>query len=252
MTRPMSDPAPSLAGRPAALPRSAGPNCADDVQTPVTLIGAPSLRTAGVAATLAHSRFKLWRQCERFDEVRTVPPDPLAICLCVSPGAHPRFLMELTALRRSNPSLRILAVSDDRDLAVAAGADAQLTMDACPRTLLDTLALLVRANDAMPRSGEKIPLGVTGRAPAPDRLSTREIEVATAIARGLSNKYVARLLAIAEPTVKAHLRTILRKTGAANRTQLAVWLFKHGPVPNPSPGSARPAAWAEAERRHEV
>ena len=252
MTLLMSDTAPSLASRPGASPLVAGPMRANGVQTPITLIGAPSLGTAGVAATLAHSRFKLVQQCERFDEVRTMAPEPLAICLCVSPSADPRFLTELTALRRSSPSLRILAVSDDRDLALAAGADAQLTIDACPRTLLDALALLVRANDGMPRAGKTtIPLGVTCHAPAPDRLSTREIEVAAAIARGLSNKYVARLLAIAEPTVKAHLRTILRKTGAANRTQLAVWLLQHGPVPGP-PGSARPAIRAGAERQHEV
>lgn len=59
---------------------------------------------------------------------------------------------------------------------------------------------------------------------ATDRLSPRQREVAEAVARGASNKEVARTLAITERTVKAHLSTIFELTGARDRMQLALLL----------------------------
>ncbi len=53
-------------------------------------------------------------------------------------------------------------------------------------------------------------------------LSSREREIARAIARGASNKHIARELGLAEATVKAHVRVILRKLGLASRVQVAV------------------------------
>jgi two-component system nitrate/nitrite response regulator NarL len=44
---------------------------------------------------------------------------------------------------------------------------------------------------------------------------------------GNPNKVIARKLDIAEATVKAHVKTILRKTHARNRTQAAVWGMSH-------------------------
>ena len=47
------------------------------------------------------------------------------------------------------------------------------------------------------------------------------------VADGHSNKGIARSLEITEWTVKAHLKSILRKIGAHNRTQAAVWALRH-------------------------
>ena len=55
-----------------------------------------------------------------------------------------------------------------------------------------------------------------------DTLTEREREVAHAIARGASNKEVARELAITERTVKAHVGAILEKLGARDRLQLSL------------------------------
>jgi DNA-binding NarL/FixJ family response regulator len=52
-------------------------------------------------------------------------------------------------------------------------------------------------------------------------LSRREREVAGLLAQGLSNKQVARRLAITLATVKDHVHRILRKTGLPNRTAIA-------------------------------
>jgi LuxR family transcriptional regulator, regulator of acetate metabolism len=50
-------------------------------------------------------------------------------------------------------------------------------------------------------------------------LTQREIEVIDLMARGASNADIANELVIAEGTVKSHVKHILRKTRAANRTQ---------------------------------
>ena len=60
------------------------------------------------------------------------------------------------------------------------------------------------------------------------QLSSREIAILERIVRGDSNKHVARFFNIAEPTVKAHVKTILMKVGASNRTQAAIWAVNHG------------------------
>ena len=54
------------------------------------------------------------------------------------------------------------------------------------------------------------------------QLSPREQEVLQQIARGASNKEIARTLQIAETTVKIHVQHILRKLGVSSRVQAAV------------------------------
>jgi two-component system, NarL family, nitrate/nitrite response regulator NarL len=72
-----------------------------------------------------------------------------------------------------------------------------------------------------------------GEAQATRQLSSREIAILERIVRGDSNKHVARFFNIAEPTVKAHVKAILRKLGASNRTQAAMWAVNHGLFEHP-------------------
>jgi len=53
-------------------------------------------------------------------------------------------------------------------------------------------------------------------------LTPREVEVTRLIAKGESNKHIARYLAITERTVKNHLTAIFRKIGVVDRVKLAV------------------------------
>ncbi|MDE1979817.1 MAG: response regulator transcription factor, partial [Betaproteobacteria bacterium] len=59
-------------------------------------------------------------------------------------------------------------------------------------------------------------------------LSPRERQIAAAIARGASNKVIARELDIAETTVKVHVQSILRKLDLSSRVQIAVYASEHG------------------------
>jgi two-component system nitrate/nitrite response regulator NarL len=59
-------------------------------------------------------------------------------------------------------------------------------------------------------------------------LTTREVEIMKAVARGLANKAIAKELWVTEQTVKFHLTNIYRKLGISNRTEAARWAFSHG------------------------
>ena len=58
---------------------------------------------------------------------------------------------------------------------------------------------------------------------AVDPLSPREVEVLSALARGRSNKEIAKELSIGEETVKTHVSNILSKLHLADRTQAAIY-----------------------------
>jgi DNA-binding CsgD family transcriptional regulator len=62
----------------------------------------------------------------------------------------------------------------------------------------------------------------------PDGLSSREVEILRLVARGLSNREVGAALVISEHTAANHVRSILRKSGCANRTQAATYAHRHG------------------------
>ena len=63
-------------------------------------------------------------------------------------------------------------------------------------------------------------------------LSPRETEILRLIARGDSNKHIARELNIAETTVKIHVQHILRKLGLSNRVHAAVYASERGITPD--------------------
>jgi DNA-binding CsgD family transcriptional regulator len=62
----------------------------------------------------------------------------------------------------------------------------------------------------------------------PDGLSPREVQILGLVAQGLSNRHVGTALSISEHTAANHVRSILRKTGCANRTEAASYYHRHG------------------------
>lgn len=70
----------------------------------------------------------------------------------------------------------------------------------------------------------------------PSGLTPREAEVLCLIAAGKSNREVAETLYISFHTVSSHVRNILAKIGAANRTEAAAYAMRHGLTAPPSEG----------------
>jgi DNA-binding CsgD family transcriptional regulator len=64
----------------------------------------------------------------------------------------------------------------------------------------------------------------------PDELSAREVEILCLVARGMSNREIGTTLFISEHTAANHIRSILRKTRCANRTEAASYAHRHGLV----------------------
>lgn len=63
-------------------------------------------------------------------------------------------------------------------------------------------------------------------------LSNRETAILACLTEGQSNKRIARKFGVAEATVKVHIKAILRKIRAKNRTQAAIWAVHHALRPS--------------------
>jgi two-component system nitrate/nitrite response regulator NarL len=152
----------------------------------------------------------------------------------------------LPALLAAAPGVRILMLTmseDERDLAAAlrAGASGYLLKSADSPVLAMAILRAARGESTVsPEMTGKLvsafQAGPGTEAPVPpaqpelyDTLSAREQEILAHIARGASNKEIARELSIAEATVKIHVQHILRKLGLASRVQAAVYAVSRTP-----------------------
>jgi DNA-binding CsgD family transcriptional regulator len=68
------------------------------------------------------------------------------------------------------------------------------------------------------------------RSELPDGLSPREAEILRLVARGLSNREIGAELFISEHTAANHIRSILRKTRCANRTEATSYAHRQALV----------------------
>ena len=130
------------------------------------------------------------------------------------------------AVRAEHPGIRVLVLTSfgDRDQvrrAVAAGATGYQLKDAEPADLRAAVRAVASGHAPLdPRvAGALLP---DDSAPSAG-LSAREEEVLRLVANGRANKQVAAELGISERTVKAHLGSIFRQIGVADRTSAALW-----------------------------
>ncbi|PSJ22512.1 two-component system response regulator NarL [Halomonas sp. ND22Bw] len=145
----------------------------------------------------------------------------------------------LRALREYGVEARIvmLTVSDAEEDVVAAlraGADGYLLKDMEPEDLLAAIKEAAEGRMAVsPRLAGLLAKALSGPRPGPgenllDSLTAREGEILAALAEGLSNKLIARRLAISEGTVKVHVKHLLKKLGLRSRVEAAVWAVQMG------------------------
>lgn len=132
-------------------------------------------------------------------------------------------------IRAQEPSARIIVLTtylgDVQVLrALKAGAMGYLMKATLRRDLLDTIR-------AVNRGQRRVPPEVASELAQhamDDSLTDREIQVLKQIAVGCSNKVVADRLQISEDTVKGHVRSILSKLGASDRTHAVTIALRRG------------------------
>ncbi|MFP5397908.1 MAG: response regulator [Gammaproteobacteria bacterium] len=153
----------------------------------------------------------------------------------------------LQGLREAAPQARVLMLTvseDERDLGAAlrGGASGYLLKtidsDALAASIVRAMAgesivspemtgkLVAAFRQLHAPAAPQPPADV--RADAIHALSPREREILRCIARGASNKEIARELGIAETTVKIHVQHILRKLDLGSRVQAAVYATERG------------------------
>jgi DNA-binding NarL/FixJ family response regulator len=123
--------------------------------------------------------------------------------------------------------------------ALRAGASGFLVKDTRPAELLDAIRT-VAAGDALLSPGPTARLIARFlRSPAvttvpatggPERLSDRERQVLTLVARGLTNTETAEALGLSPLTAKTHVSRIMGKLGARDRAQLVIVAYESGLV----------------------
>jgi DNA-binding NarL/FixJ family response regulator len=147
----------------------------------------------------------------------------------------------VTAIRRmADRQLRarvlVLTTYDtDSDVlpAIEAGATGYLLKDAAREELFRAVRAAARGEAVLaPSVASKLMHQM--RAPVPEQLSQRELEVLTLIARGGTNREVAKQLFVSEATVKTHLIHIYGKLGVSDRAAAVATAFDRGLL---TPGS---------------
>lgn len=121
--------------------------------------------------------------------------------------------------------------------AIKAGAAGYLLKDVSPSELASAIRAVHRGEARLhPDITKKLMSQFVSPAvepmAAPDELTARELEVLRLIAQGMSNRQVAQTLTISTKTVKTHVSNILSKLHLDDRTQAAIYAYKHGLVPD--------------------
>lgn len=156
-------------------------------------------------------------------------------------GDDHNLAAEIAVCKRSLPDAKVVILSNEFDFdlmfeAFKAGSDAYMVKRIDCDALIGSLRLVKLGEKVMPSELAKgFPARWTGRLlpSMPERdaialLSEREIETLRYLILGSPNKVIAGRLDISEATVKVHVKAILRKLGAQNRTQAAIWAVNNG------------------------
>ena len=198
----------------------------------------------------------------------------LVICSLADEAA----LSRLDRIRRSAPTARYVVFADGASLALITGAlrigvDAVLSNDISTEVLQAALELVLVGQQLFPTTLVHVlldgpspalfpgPSDLAGSDSPPDppvTFSERESQILRCLIDGHSNKAIARDLHITEATVKVHVKGLLRKLRAANRTQAAIWALNHSygvdregnaPVNGIEPGYFRDSLTSRSEWR---
>ena len=205
----------------------------------IVVVDDHTLFRRGIISLLSHEAgfAVVGEASDGFEGIRTVlaqKPDVVLLDLNM-PGIS--GLDTLSAILQDAPETQVvmLTVSEDAEDLVTAlrnGAQGYLLKNIDSEFLVRSLRRAAQGESVIsPEMAGKlmrqVRTGVPNAQPA-DVLSPREREIVQRLAKGSSNKEIARDLDLAESTVKIHVQHILRKLGLNSRVQAAVWAIENG------------------------
>jgi len=135
----------------------------------------------------------------------------------------------IVAIRAAFPNARIIVLTTyagdvQAAAALRAGAAGYMLKNFVRRDLLETIrAVHAGKRRVAPEIAAEIAEHV-----ADDKLTEREVQVLRSVAAGMANKSIATALDISEETVKTHMKTILPKLAATDRTHAVIIALKRG------------------------
>ena len=216
-----------------------------DRHVPTALLCGNALLGAGLTHLLTGTRFGVIGAGRVGDTSSAGQADAgRALYIVDASGSPQQTIAFVEDAKRQHPSARIVVIANSFDLhlvqlAVAAGVDSLCLATVDREVLISVLELTVLGEQILPWSVIQPLLDVASTVPAlkqassssdqsaPDpkvgKLSPRETVILQSLMGGEANKVIARKLEITEATIKVHVKSILRKIGAANRTQAAMW-----------------------------
>ncbi|MCC5879590.1 MAG: two-component system response regulator NarL [Idiomarina sp.] len=143
-------------------------------------------------------------------------------------------LETLRGMRKRGVESKIvmLTVSDaDEDVvqAISGGANGYLLKDMDPELLLKQLRKALEGKMVLSENVTEVLASAIRKPFSSDQanlnsLTNREYEILSLIAKGMSNKVIARELDISDGTVKVHVKHLLKKLGLRSRVEAAVWM----------------------------
>jgi two-component system, NarL family, nitrate/nitrite response regulator NarL len=168
-------------------------------------------------------------------------PDPAPDLLLTDlNGCSEDDLEHLQRIRARLEDIRIVVLADELCLTnmarlLRAGVDGYLLKDLSARALSLSLLLVMNGEKALPSTLASV-LADDPRTEAANgasiraqkHLTEREEQILRCLLNAYSNKHIARALNISEGTVKVHLKSLMKKIAAGNRTQAALWARNNG------------------------
>jgi len=135
-------------------------------------------------------------------------------------------------IKAEQPEVQVLVLTtyeSDADIlrAIETGATGYLLKDTPREELFEAIRLVARGESPLD-PGVAARLMQRMRGPSEEGLSTREIEVLELVARGTSNKEIAKQLWVSETTVKSHMLHIFDKLSVTDRTAAVTAALKRG------------------------
>lgn len=214
----------------------------------VLLVDDHALFRRGIASILAAERgFEVVGEASdglgALERARELMPDVILMDIFM-PGAN--GLEATRRIKEALPYVKIVMLTvseEDQNLfeAIKSGAQGYLLKKIEPQELFAMLKGVVQGDAPISRAMAAKILGefahqarqATAASLPGANLSPREKEVLDLVTQGKSNKEIAAALAIAENTVKNHLKNILEKLHLENRVQAATYALREGLVEKP-------------------